>query len=71
MVLSARFSTDCIRVVRTSVDHTVAIWHRRRPEQGYGTFWLWEAWAVMVFGVGLIYSLYHDRRRFREQRREV
>lgn len=44
------------------------IWRRRRPEQWWGTFWLWETWVVMVFGVALVHSLYRDRRRFWEQK---
>ncbi len=37
--------------------------HRRRPEQWYGIFWLWEAWAVLAFGIGLAWSAWKDWKR--------
>lgn len=72
MVFSIAFSAvdDSIAVVtRASIEDrsSIVIHRRRRPEQWWGVFWLWETWAVMVIGIALIYSLYRDHRRFREQ----
>ena len=38
------------------------IFKRRRPEQWYGIFWLWETWACLIFGLGLLWSIWQDHR---------
>ncbi|HEY3322503.1 MAG TPA: hypothetical protein VGP72_18725 [Planctomycetota bacterium] len=38
------------------------IWHRRRPEYWWGIAWLPEFWLTVVFSVGLVWSVWRDRR---------
>jgi hypothetical protein len=42
--------------------HNIQIWHRRRPEYWWGVAWLWEFWLTLVFGCGLAWSVWRDRR---------
>jgi WD40 repeat protein len=39
------------------------ILHRRLPEWWWGIAWLPEFWFTLVFGVGLVWSVWRDRRR--------
>lgn len=54
---------DGEQIVTLGEDKTIRIWSRRRPDLWWGIFWLWETWAVMVFGIGLACSVYGDRGR--------
>jgi len=43
------------------------LWHRRRPEIWWGIAWLWESWACLVLGIGLVWSIWHDYRTLRSK----
>ena len=46
----------------TSFDKPILTWHRRRPEYWYGVAWLPEFWLSVALSVGLIVSVWRDRR---------
>ncbi len=47
------------------------VYRRRRPEWWWGVAWLPEFWLTLVLGVGLLWSLWRDQRRFRASGAEV
>lgn len=40
--------------------YDLSVWKRRRPEGDWGVAWLPEFWLTLVFGVGLLWSLWRD-----------
>ncbi len=39
------------------------VYRRSRPEFWYGIAWLWETWAVLIFGIGLTWTVVKDWKR--------
>jgi WD40 repeat protein len=56
------FLPDSGRIVTGSSDNNCHVWTQRRPEAWWGLAWLPEFWCVIVFGVGLIWSIWRDQR---------
>jgi uncharacterized protein YcaQ len=42
----------------------MAVWHRTRPEQWWGVFYMLEFWFSAGFAAALVWSLLADRRTF-------
>jgi hypothetical protein len=46
----------------TPIFDYIDIWHRRRPEWWWGVAYLPEFWFTIIFGFGLVWSVWRDRR---------
>lgn len=64
-VHSAVFSPDGNEIVTASDDGSSCLLSRRRPEYWWGIAWLPEFWLTILFGIGLLWSLYRDFRMLR------
>ena len=58
-----RPSVSCVKL--ENIDRRTLIWHRRRPEYWYGIFYLPTFWLTAGFGLGLVWSLWKDRKTLR------
>ena len=61
-VTSAAYSPDGKRIVTGSFDKTARLWQRRRPEYWWGVAWLPEFWLTLALGLGLLWSVWRDRK---------
>lgn len=46
----------------------VRIWRHNHPEEWWGIFWMPQAWMLLLFSLGFLWSLWRDNRRFVESR---
>ena len=53
-------SGDRLAVVEKAV--TIHVFHRRRPYEWWGVFWLWEFWLAVAFAGVFVWSVVRDRR---------
>ncbi len=61
-VRTAAHSPDGTRLVTAGYDNTARVWERRHPDYWWGLAWLPEFWVTLALGVGLLWSLWRDRR---------
>ena len=68
-VLSATFSPDGRLIATGGMDEIAKVWRRRRPEWWWGIFWLPEFWGLFALGCALAWSVWHDVKAMRAERR--
>jgi len=61
--VASAYSSDGNQLALASTSYgEVYLFRRRRPEHWWGVAWLPEFWLTLVLGVGLVWSVWRDRR---------